>query len=192
MTPVLGLASRAGAVLFAWDGWDDGTRPVRWKNTRCSCALAQPRSRRSLWTACASCFESQLAGPPGSCPTVSSLVGRVPVLRYTTEKKGYQLVLTSLLEDLVPPERRSQGTFSQPRRKVYDSFTVIQPSNDVVPRARPSLPVPATSNDVVPRARPSLPVPAKQHCHARPKQKSSLMDASGRRKASARCVLRSG
>ena len=41
---------------------------------------------------------SQVPGP--QCPVGLFLVGRVPVLKYTTEKSWYQLILTSVVEDL--------------------------------------------------------------------------------------------
>ena len=40
-------------------------------------------------------------GPPASCPSHQPFLGRIPVLKQTTDKKRGTLILTSLLEDLV-------------------------------------------------------------------------------------------
>ena len=87
--PPPALATR-GARRAAHSGWRPGAR-------RRTSTSWRPWRRR--WGSGTSLFPPFL-GPPARCPfTVSFLVGRVPLLKWTTEKKG-TLILTSLLEDL--------------------------------------------------------------------------------------------
>ena len=60
-------------------------------------------------------------GPPGSCPSLPPfLVGRVRDLLKETTETGYQLVLTSLLEDLVVIRSPGVVTITRPSEKLFD------------------------------------------------------------------------